>query len=82
MIPKDNYTIFSLSSSTRPHKKYNCTCLENKIVFLFSGVKDNLLRPLGCETNECPVNKITVVGTGQVGMACVFSILTKVIFFY
>lgn len=40
-------------------------------------LKDKLIAPIAAGTTV-PNNKITVVGVGQVGMACAISILGKV----
>lgn len=48
-----------------------------------SNIKEQLFHEVS-ESNVSPTNKVTVVGVGQVGMACAFSILTQVfiILFY
>ena len=43
-------------------------------------LKDKLIAPVAEEEGTIPNNKITVVGVGQVGMACAISILGKVLF--
>lgn len=45
-----------------------------------AGVKDTLLN-LIAEPERSSGNKVTIVGVGQVGMACAFSILTQVILY-
>uniref|UniRef100_A0A8C0PV26 L-lactate dehydrogenase B chain n=1 Tax=Canis lupus familiaris TaxID=9615 RepID=A0A8C0PV26_CANLF len=40
-------------------------------------LKENLIAPVAEEEAAIPNNKITVVGVGQVGMACAISILGK-----
>ena len=40
-------------------------------------LKDKLIAPVAEEEGTIPNNKITVVGVGQVGMACAISILGK-----
>ena len=40
-------------------------------------LKDKLIAPVAEEEGMIPNNKITVVGVGQVGMACAISILGK-----
>lgn len=42
-----------------------------------AAVVDNLMTKIA-EPSQSSGNKITVVGVGQVGMACAFSILTQV----
>lgn len=42
-----------------------------------SGIKDILLNQIA-EPETSSGNKVTIVGVGQVGMACAFSILTQV----
>lgn len=41
-------------------------------------LKEKLIAPVAKEEAMVPNNKITVVGVGQVGMACAISILGKV----
>lgn len=41
-------------------------------------LKEKLIAPVAKEEATIPNNKITVVGVGQVGMACAISILGKV----
>lgn len=43
-------------------------------------LKEKLIAPVAKEEATIPNNKITVVGVGQVGMACAISILGKVRF--
>lgn len=43
-------------------------------------LKEKLIAPVAKEEATTPNNKITVVGVGQVGMACAISILGKVHF--
>lgn len=43
-----------------------------------ASVLQQLLRPLFSGPPEPPRNKVTVVGVGQVGMACAVSILLRV----
>ena len=43
-----------------------------------SSTKEKLLH-LNVIQNEIPTNKVSVVGVGQVGMACAFSLLVQVI---
>lgn len=43
-------------------------------------LKEKLIAPVAEEETGVPNNKITVVGVGQVGMACAISILGKVRF--
>lgn len=43
-------------------------------------LKEKLIAPVAGEEGAIPNNKITVVGVGQVGMACAISILGKVLF--
>ena len=43
-------------------------------------LKEKLIAPVAKEEAAVPNNKITVVGVGQVGMACAISILGKVHF--
>ena len=42
-------------------------------------LKEKLIAPVAEEETKIPNNKITVVGVGQVGMACAISILGKVL---
>lgn len=42
-----------------------------------STIKESLMYEV-CEAVTACVNKVTVVGVGQVGMACAFSLLTQV----
>ena len=42
-------------------------------------LKEKLIAPVAEEEKTIPNNKITVVGVGQVGMACAISILGKVL---
>lgn len=42
-----------------------------------TSIKEHLLAKVA-ESATSPVNKVTVVGVGQVGMACAFSILAQV----
>lgn len=42
-----------------------------------ASIKEQLLSEVA-ESDACSTNKVTVVGIGQVGMACAFSILTQV----
>lgn len=60
--------------------KYTTTgaiCLENT---QFYSTKSKLMKPLQL-TESDGSNKVTVVGIGQVGMACAFSILSQVSYF-
>jgi len=41
-------------------------------------LKEKLIAPVAEEEATVPNNKITVVGVGQVGMACAISILGKI----
>lgn len=54
------------------------------ILIFFQGtmatLKEKLIAPVAGEEGAIPNNKITVVGVGQVGMACAISILGKVLF--
>lgn len=43
-----------------------------------SSVLQKLITPLASNASETPRNKVTVVGVGQVGMACAVSILLRV----
>lgn len=43
-----------------------------------SSVLQKLITPLASSPAEPPRNKVTVVGVGQVGMACAISILLRV----
>lgn len=43
-----------------------------------SSVLQKLISPLAGSNSEPPRNKVTVVGVGQVGMACAISILLRV----
>lgn len=43
-----------------------------------SSVLQKLISPLAGSSSEPPRNKVTVVGVGQVGMACAVSILLRV----
>lgn len=43
-----------------------------------SSVLQKLITPVAGATAEPPRNKVTVVGVGQVGMACAVSILLRV----
>lgn len=43
-----------------------------------SSVLQKLISPLAGSPSEPPRNKVTVVGVGQVGMACAVSILLRV----
>lgn len=43
-----------------------------------SSVLQKLISPLAGSPSEPPRNKVTVVGVGQVGMACAISILLRV----
>ena len=43
-----------------------------------SSVMQKLITPLASGPSEPPRNKVTVVGVGQVGMACAISILLRV----
>jgi hypothetical protein len=45
-----------------------------------ASLKEKLIVPVAEEETGIPNNKITVVGVGQVGMACAISILGKVCF--
>lgn len=42
-----------------------------------ASIKEQLFHEVA-ESDASPTNKVTVVGIGQVGMACAFSILTQV----
>ncbi|XP_067330826.1 L-lactate dehydrogenase B-A chain [Channa argus] len=42
-----------------------------------STVQEKLLRPVAGSSTQFPKNKVTVVGVGQVGMACAISILLR-----
>lgn len=44
-------------------------------------IKEQLFSEVA-ESEPSSINKVTVVGIGQVGMACAFSILTQVYFFF
>lgn len=46
-----------------------------------ASIKEQLFSEVA-ESDAQSVNKVTVVGIGQVGMACAFSILTQVYFQY
>ena len=48
---------------------------------IMSSIKMQLLRELSTPENVS-TNKVTIVGVGAVGMACAFSILTQVNFYY
>lgn len=50
-------------------------CLSAAIM---SSVLQKLISPLADSPSEPPRNKVTVVGVGQVGMACAVSILLRV----
>jgi len=50
--------------------------LQDKMATL----KEKLIAPVADDETAVPNNKITVVGVGQVGMACAISILGKVCF--
>lgn len=45
---------------------------------IMSSVLQKLISPLAGSSSEPPRNKVTVVGVGQVGMACAISILLRV----
>lgn len=45
---------------------------------IMSSVLQKLISPLASSPAEAPRNKVTVVGVGQVGMACAISILLRV----
>jgi len=45
---------------------------------IMSSVLQKLITPLASCPTEPPRNKVTVVGVGQVGMACAISILLRV----
>lgn len=45
---------------------------------LIMSVMQKLISPLTSSSAEPPRNKVTVVGVGQVGMACAISILLRV----
>ena len=45
-----------------------------------ASTKDKLLKMIVTE-KEVPTNKVSVVGVGQVGMACAYAMLIQVIFF-
>lgn len=45
---------------------------------IMSSVLQKLISPLAGSSAEPPRNKVTVVGVGQVGMACAVSILLRV----
>ena len=53
------------------------------LIVFFQGtmatLKEKLIAPVAEEETRIPNNKITVVGVGQVGMACAISILGKVL---
>ena len=55
-------------------KKNIGTKTVNRAMSIKESLMDEVVKPLASSGN-----KITVVGIGQVGMACVFSILTQVI---
>ena len=52
-------------------------CL-NSSVFKMASILEKLITPLFSGPPEPPKNKVTVVGVGQVGMACAVSILLRV----
>ena len=53
-------------------------CLENfSPLGTGATLKERLIAPVEEEEGTIPNNKITVVGVGQVGMACAISILGK-----
>lgn len=57
-----------------------CICIiffKCLILFLLFPVKDSLMSPVSPPVMTSG-SKVTVVGVGQVGMACAFSILTQV----
>lgn len=45
---------------------------------IMASVMEKLITPLASGPAEPPRNKVTVVGVGQVGMACAVSILLRV----
>lgn len=53
-----------------------CLCLPTALIM--SSVMQKLISPVAGSSVELPKNKVTVVGVGQVGMACAVSILLRV----
>ncbi|KAF3699503.1 L-lactate dehydrogenase B-A chain [Channa argus] len=49
----------------------------NQEAAIMSTVQEKLLRPVAGSSTQFPKNKVTVVGVGQVGMACAISILLR-----
>lgn len=45
---------------------------------IMASVMEKLITPLASGPAEPPRNKVTIVGVGQVGMACAVSILLRV----
>lgn len=58
--------------------RFICNCL---FLFPATATKEALLRTVQPHVSHGS-NKVTVVGVGQVGMACAFSIMSQVIIFY
>lgn len=58
------------------HQDMTSVCLPAAAIM--SSVLKKLISPLASGPAEPPRNKVTVVGVGQVGMACAISILLRV----
>lgn len=58
------------------HQDMSSPCLPAAAIM--SSVLQKLISPLASSPAEPPRNKVTVVGVGQVGMACAVSILLRV----
>lgn len=69
------------SCITVSHSGFFCGCMHNILILFFqrtmATLKEKLIAPVAEEETTIPNNKITVVGVGQVGMACAISILGK-----
>lgn len=55
-----------------------CVCVCSSAVLSMASVLQKLITPLFSGPLEPPRNKVTVVGVGQVGMACAVSVLLRV----
>ncbi|MGH0178419.1 UNVERIFIED_CONTAM: hypothetical protein FKN15_077347 [Acipenser sinensis] len=60
------------------HKAYKWSAHINTVsTRIMATVQEKLITPIAGGASEGPRNKVTVVGVGQVGMACAISILLR-----